>query len=90
MKEPKEFSGDRLAYREWRESLHAYVTAHDPLLVQVLLEVESFGRTPLKEGDVEDMAEDFYLNAEDLVECKNVLYPGAISLSASARPCQCR
>ena len=44
--EPREFGGDRNAYRPWREALHAYIMAHDPLMVKVLVWIEEFGRRP--------------------------------------------
>ena len=40
MREPREYSGDRSSYKEWRGSQHTYVTAHGPLLVQVMLALE--------------------------------------------------
>ena len=48
LNEPKEYTGDRKGYREWRESLHAYLTGHQPLLVRILLAVEEFGDVPFK------------------------------------------
>ena len=61
-------------YNEWRESLHAYLANHQPLLVRVLLAVEEFGKTPFKPQDVRELAEDFNLNTEEVIELKGVLY----------------
>ena len=74
MKEPEPFNGDRAQYRDWRESLHAYMSAHDPLYVQVMLWIEDLGRRPFRPGDLLDLAEDLELDAADLVEAKTSLY----------------
>ena len=74
MKEPQPFSGDRAHYREWRENLHAYLNAHDPLYVQLLLWLEELGRRAFRPDDLVDLVEDMQLKAEDAIEAKNSLF----------------
>ena len=74
MKEPREYSGDRAQYREWRETLHADLGAHVPLYVQVLLWIEDLGRRPFRPEDLIDLATDMRLGADDLIEAETSLY----------------
>ena len=71
MKEPREYSGDKTQYREWRETLHAYLGAHDQtgIYVKVFLWIEDLGRRPFKPEGLLDMAEDLDLDADDLIQC---------------------
>ena len=48
----------------------------------MLLWVEEFGRCPFKHADIQDLAEDFELDAEDSIACKHVLYTMLVSFTA--------
>ena len=73
MREPKEYSGSKGDYREWREVLHAYLNCHEPVLTQILFAVEQLGRRTFLVRDQNDLAEEFELDDDDLLEVKRQL-----------------
>ena len=74
MREPKEYGGERSHYREWRETLHSYMTAHDPLYVELMHWIEDLGRQTFRPEHLVELAGDLDLDAQDLIEAKHVLY----------------
>ena len=73
MREPERYTGERSGYRKWRETLHAYLTAHDQSYVKVLLWVEDLGWRPFKPSDLLDLSDDLDFDAADMVECKEII-----------------
>ena len=71
LKPPKEYGGERSQYREWRETLHAYLNAHDSQYVKLLIWLEELGRRPFRPDDLLDLASDLDYDADDIIEAKN-------------------
>ena len=74
LKMPKEFDGAPGYFREWREMFHAYLNSHDTLLTRVLIFVEEVGRRAFTAEDQVEMAIEFDLDAEDMIDCKTMLF----------------
>ena len=85
MEKPEPYDNNLQRFETWNVRFKALLTSYDPRWEDILVKIESFGKTSIKQADYEDMEVEINLDASMAKRVRNSLYLNLLAYAKGDR-----